>query len=424
MGQLGRQQGNPSYKLDIAFRREYITQSNVEKGRDPIQLNASQILDFDIVLDINKLLPSFKLRIQDSAGFFSQLVPFDRDFSRMLVQLGGPVEKTNRKEDLVDYYFDIYKRNPLPDKSYAMEGLVHIDNLFNPNHIRSFSGTIKSTLETIGAELGVDEYDISPSLNYSKIILQPGWTNGQLLKSLTEYLIGSSGESGFYCFIKCWDNKKTLVFKSVNDIVKQVPKYHFNFTDTPFYDSKVDRLYYPILNYEMVDSNKILGITGSRRQRTLYYDWDTSTLKQTDVKTIDGTNGYPALTQYFLIDKEDKEEESVFDMDCGRSNTFSGDFTEVTKNKLFGKLTNLSKLWITTYGLVDAYPGEVFQIMNLSVLGPGTELSQVYQGFWITEKVVHRIGMEYQTMILLTRSGINTSADTTLLSAPYTWSNK
>ena len=78
---------------------------------------------------------------------------------------------------------------------------------------------------------------------------------------------------------------------------------------------------------------------------------------------------------------------------------------------------DLVKMWITTQGIPNIVPGQVIQTF-LSFDQEGGQLaSYQFSGLWLVERVVHNFGDHFLTKLLLTRSGIDTDVDNTLLAA-------
>jgi len=123
---------------------------------------------------------------------------------------------------------------------------------------------------------------------------------------------------------------------------------------------------------------------------------------------------YYSLTKYFLIDKDDSQDDEM-GVFGGRGTDFSSNFKGRVKGKYYKALNDLSKLWITSLGLEDIYPGDIVRVQFLS--DPAMMMSYQYHGFWMVERVIHMIGHQFATRLLLTRSGMNTMESTSLLEA-------
>lgn len=373
---------------------------------NPIPIEPQQIKEFTITLDINHLLPSFRLVFNDSSGIMTHNIPFDHNLSRLHVRIAR--QNAGSIDETTDFSFNVFGRYPRSDYRYEIEGLLMIDNLFSPKKVRGFGGTIKDTLAQIGNEIGTDNQEISTSLNYVKNILQPGWSNAKLLNYLKQNVIGRSKETAFYTFVKCVKTKTTFVFKSLKDFLSVKPKYTFTLAADVFQDVDSGETFYPILEYRMFDNYKLIGLSGVKSQDYVYYDYD---LGKPMIKSvlIDGNDNrtldFRSLTRYYLIDKDDKDDEQIALMDTGRTNDFSGNFESRAINIFHKSVMDLSKVWIDSVGLEDVYPGDIVKIELMEQGNATNPFGCHYQGLWMVERVVHIMGQSYITRMLLTRNG-------------------
>jgi len=407
------------------FLRLEFGRDKVSKKADSIRIEPQQIKEFSITLDINSFLPSFRLKISDSSGFLTHMIPFDRNLSRLHVQLAKST--ATELDDTVDFDFDVYRRFPRSDFIYDIEGLLIVDSLFSPEKIRGFDGTIQSTLETIGTELGAGSSEISVSLNYVKNLVKPGWSDAKFLNYLKHNLSGNSKEVCFYTFVKCVATDTVFVFKSVKDFVSQIPKYNFTLCIAPFEDKDSGAVYYPILEYRVVDNYKLIGITGARRQEYMYFDYTAGTPKITSVD-IDGNSDplldYSSFTQFHQIDKMDDAQDNISMFDTGRTNDFHSDFKGRALGAFHRNVTELSKIWIDTIGIEDVYPGDIVMIQFLEHEMPSEKFGYQYQGYWMIERVVHLIGNGFITKLLLTRNGTDAAVSDHNLLQAANWKKK
>ena len=384
----------------------------VKIGADRLPLRQQDIEEFFIVQDLNKFLPSFKLRIRDDVGYLSHIVPFDKRANTVTVILGSD----SLPEGVTEYTFEIYRRFPTSDNIYDVEGLLSINNFFSPSKTRGFSGAVRDNLLSIATdELGLDETDISASLNYSKDIIQPSWSIAELFRYLKNNLKGLQEDAGYFCYVCCKKRKRILVFKSIKDFYSQPVKYNFINSFDPQQDESSNEVKYPIFEYKVYDNYKV--VQGLKSQSYSYFDYDNSEYKTALIDVKDNAisqDDYYSLTKYFLIDKDDSEGTGV-GVQAGRGNDFSSDFKGRVKGQYYKQLNSLSKFWITSLGLEDVYPGDIVRIQFLS--DPAMMMSYQYHGFWMVERVIHMIGHRFATRLLLTRNGLNTMETTSLLEA-------
>ena len=384
----------------------------VKIGADRLPLSYQHIEEFYIVQDLNKFLPSFRFKIRDAEGYLSHLVPFDRKANTITVVLGsGPII-----EGTTEYKFKVYRRFPTSDDIYDVEGLLDVEGLFAPLRTRGLSGVIRDNLSAIAVdELGLDEADVSASLDYSKNIVQPSWSNADLLRYLESNLLGLQDDAGYFCYVCCKKRKRILVFKTVKDFYSQRVKYNYINTFDPQQDEDSGEVRYPIFEYKAYDNYKVIG--DLKRQDYSYFDYDNSEFKVDSIDVKDNVvsqDDYYSLTKYFLIDKDDVEDSGV-GIAAGRGNDFSPNFKGRIKGNYYKRLNSLSKFWITSLGLEDIYPGDIVRIQFLD--DPSMMMSYQYHGFWMVERVIHMIGYQFATRLLLTRSGMNTMETTSLLEA-------
>lgn len=391
------------YYLNVKFGTGKDSSKNIRRLIGAI----NPIHELTIIQSINRFLPTFRLKIQDIGGAYTNLKPYDKKQNRVQIAFS----RDDRAETASIFDFDVYRRFPTSDSLYDIEGVLQIDNFFRPNKIRGFSGTIKDTLSEIANELGIDEVDISPTLDFRKNIVQPYWTNVELLDYLKRNLIGKESEAPYFCYITCRMTangmKKVFVFKSLKELYSQKVKYTFSDIPVASYDGEADKIYYPILDFKAYDNYKLLETSGCKQVDYGYFDYDEGTYKLNSI-TVDN---YYSLTQYFSIN-QDSTTDNVGETDTGRSNDFTSDFEGKSKGTFFKKINNLSMFWITTWGLEDIYPGDIVRLQFLK--DPVNMLSQQYHGFWMVERIVHLLGQVFGTRLLLTRNGINTVEDTML----------
>ncbi|MHA1859715.1 MAG: hypothetical protein ACTSVF_01275 [Candidatus Asgardarchaeia archaeon] len=392
-------------------------------GNNDLAIEPYAIDEFTITTDINQFLPSLRVSFTDSQGLLTHVIPFDSRTNKVTITVGRGIDVHKQRNE---YTFDIYRRFPNSRSRYDIEGLLSVENLFSPQYIRSFNGTIKETLTSIGNELGVDKVEIDPSLDYRKSLIQPSWTNAQFLNYLKRNLVGKWNEGCFYAFIKNVPDKgstqskvsKILVFSHLKTLFAASPKYNFVVGGESREVDEEGRkyTYFPVYEHQIYDNYKVIGLAGSRSKQYSYFDYENSTFNMESI----GIQEYPSLTDYFLVDQNDADV-SLYP-GTGQSNQFTSNFRGRAMNEYFKDLTNLTKMWITTWGLEDLCPGDIVKVkFGLPPLIKYT-MSLVYQGFWMVERVIHIFGPSYMMKVLLTRNGIDYlrpegGEDTTLIAA-------
>jgi hypothetical protein len=413
-------QHTQNYYLDVKFGSGKDTTDN------PTGLigQLNPIDELCIIQDINRFLPTFRLKFQDIGGIYSNLKSFDSEQNKIRISFN----RNSSPEGATFFDFDVTRRFPTSDHVYDIEGVLHVNDFFKPSKIRGFNTgnnltkTVKDIIELIGLfELDVEEVDISPSLNFSKNIIQPDWTNAELLSYLKENIIGINNEAGYFCFITCKQIsdgiRKVLVFKSLKEFYSQQVKYTFADVSVPTPDQESGEMQYPIMDYSVYDNYKMLETSGYQNLDYSYFDYNTSEYKVQTINVKDNNDkkdDYYSLTQYFGIDK-DSSTDNLRLSDTGRSNDFTLDFKGKTKNKFFKMINSLSKIWILSWGFEDIYPGDIVRLQFMQ--NPATMVKYQFHGYWMVERVVHILGVNFGTRLLLTRNGLNTDEESMLVLA-------
>jgi hypothetical protein len=411
-GKTGAPQQYGPYFLRLEFRRR-----NASTTATSLHIDPSSMMSCEIVHDINRFVPTMRLRLRDASDLLTHVIPFDSRLSTVHVsygQAGSPTLETTTTE-----IFDIYRRFPASDNIYEMYGMLSVPGLFSPTHVRGFGkSTITDVINQLAWEMELNGTEVSGGLNYAKRLVQPTWSNAQFLGWLKDNVEGKGGEYGFYTFMKCVDNKTKLVFTSLREMVSAAPKYTFGPYPTKVEDQLSGKVTYPIIQSTIVDSYRALGVLGMRRRVHRHFDYEAGEVVGSvfDVQGNDAmSQDYVSLTSHFGIDSDDEPDDNVCYVDTGRSNGFTSDFAGKSIGIYHKGLTNLSKIWILTWGLQDVYPGDIVNVVAVGREGiQGAGFS--YSGLWLVQRVVHSLTQNFLTRLLLTRSGINTSyRDTTLI---------
>lgn len=250
----------------------------------------------------------------------------------------------------------------------------------------------------------MDGAEISPTFDYTKLIVQPQWSNGDLLNYLKDNLVTSDNDAGIFCFIKRYGNKSYLVFKTLRDLVSVHADYNLIVNPGPIED------YIEVYKYSINDNYKMFGLFGSKKQAYGYYDYANSEYVKSEISC----QGMKSLSGYFLVDQNDSEDSDRI-VDTGTSNDFTGDFMGRVKSSYFNRLSNLLSMWVLIPGDIRIVPGITMKVL----FGTSAEniASHLYSGYWLVKRVVHNFGEKFSTRLLLIRNGIDTDARTTLLLA-------
>jgi len=374
---------------------------NLEIGDEVVPISPGMINVLTITLDIDRILPTFKMVLKDASGLLGEIFPYDNSSS----SIGISVARSSNLDRLNQFKFRVKRRNVTQDRFYEVEGLLDVEGLLSPQRGRALTGNLKTSLERISAEeLEISSTEVGASLDYDKRVLQPQWTNIKLLRYLKKNLGGRNNEAGYYCFIKNQNGEKIFVFKSTNELFSSSLRYKFIVSHKQYQD------FYPVMDYRLLDNSGLLSDFGAQDLNHYYFDYNSGTYEHLSSPI----SGYSGLTQNFLIDK-DNDSEFKFTTGLGRSNAFTEDFSEKIRNILFDKLTNLAHMWISTWGLENISPGDIVLVIFGEALKRGKLFSYQHAGYWMVKRVVHIIGQTYLTNLLLVRAGVDTDIETSLV---------
>jgi len=375
-------------------------------GQTTIPLVISGLDEITVIQDMERFLPSLSIRMADPSGVFTHVQPFDKEMSRVSLEFGSATG------DLVTntFPFIIYRRFPeavnLTSSMYEAGGLLNIPNLFNPTPSRATRGLVSDIIASIAMdELLVDGVDISPALQVDKVVLQPSWSNADLFRYLKKTLGDELGYA-YKPFIYVKDSKITFNFRSLEDMTQSNPLYNFIVNDEPFND------YIPVMDYKIIDNYNVLGVEGIKIQEYGYFDYENSqfVIKQ------DTYQDFFSLSDYLMVDVDDSgNSQTIFD--TGRANDFSPNFVGRVRSEYYTRLNNLTKIWITTWGLPNIIPGNVVKLLFAQGVVAGSLATYQYSGYWMVQRVVHTFGKTYLTKLLLTRAGVDTDQSTSLVKA-------
>jgi hypothetical protein len=348
------------------------------------------------------------LRFQDSGGIFINKIPSDSQVNAATIQLG----RSPNAEETAVFRFEVFQKFPSSEGIYDIEGLLDVLNMFSPERYRSFSGqSIMDTLTDLALEMELDNVEIGASLDYNKTLIQPGWSNAEFIRYLKKNILGNNQEAGYSAFIKCTSYESVLVMKSFEEFAATKYKYILVDSTQSIYDRQNDEIYYPFNEFRILDSSRL---TGSYDQDYSYFDYDSS---QYTINSLTLNDYRKSLSEYFTLGDRDKKEGNVTLFNCGANNDFTGNFKGRASNKYHHSLTNMIAISVSTWGLVDIFPGDILIILFLGAIIEDQRFSYQYQGYWMVKRVEHICGFNFFTRLTLVRAGIDTDMKTTLVSA-------
>ncbi|MBE3101079.1 MAG: hypothetical protein IMZ47_02270 [Firmicutes bacterium] len=370
-------------------------------GSTVIPIQPQMIQELTISQDIDQLLPMFKMAIREPTGLLGEVIPYDKDANTITLKVTGNTGEDNSNE----FKFVVKRRRTGSAKEYVVEGVLSTPGLLDPSRTRALTGSVQSSLATIAGELDNIDTELGASLNFNKSLLQPTWTNAQLLRHLKTNLLGVGDQSCFCCFIKNVRGRPILVFKSLDELIAQEVRFNFMIGHKQYEDFR------PVSEYHIIDSSQFLGDFGAPTQIYRYFDYDTGVFTNSSI----GLTTFPSLAEQFLINKDTNIQGTNFVE--GRSNDFTDDFVGKRKNGFYGKINGLVNMWISTWGTENIAPGDIVKVFFNEAFAGGDFYLYQHSGYWLVKKVVHILTTSFMTNILLTRSGIDSSIENTLLPA-------
>lgn len=375
-------------------------------GDADVAIDTQNIKEFTIVQDIKKLVPEFRIRLIDAQGVLTHIVPFGRSMAKVTVQLGESYDSTVYN----NFNFLVYRRLPEgmfgPGAIYDIRGFLDVKKLFAPSVSRGFSGTVASTIAALATEMGIMKTDISASLGAPKNLIQANWTNAEFIDFLEKELEGSDGEGGYNIFTIQRETEPILICKSIKELIKGPIRYKFIVNDVAVDD------FYPILDYSLEENYMLYGAFGARAQQYEYFDFNTG---QQVTKSV-SLDGFTSLADYHLVDGNDSTDSDSI-QSLGRSSDFSTDFTGKIKNLFYSRILNLTKMWAMTWGLPNICPGDVVRVLFAQGQAGGNLQSYQFSGDWLVERVIHTMTSTHKTRLLLTRNGLDSDQESTLVKA-------
>ena len=376
---------------------------NVSFGDVMINVSPQMVEEVSITMDVDRLLPTFKISVKDPTGLLSEVVPYDKNSNNVIMEFSRDKNLGNTST----MKFVVKRRKPDSDKMYAIEGVLDVKALLTQLYRRSYTGNLKNNLELMAKnDLEIANTEIGQSLNYDKTIIQTRWTDAKLFNHLVDNVEGKNGESCYFCFVKNRIDKQVLVFKSLDEILSSEVKFKFMVAPKQYED------FYPVIYYKVYDNSQLVSDLGAKSQTFGYFDYETGEFVDDSVVIDD----CPSIAERFLIDK-DNTNNSVYMSKLGRSNAFTSNFRGKCKGSFNRRINNFINMWISTWGIENISPGDIIKLQFSESMIRGRLFLYQHSGLWMVKRVVHVFGNSYMTNLLLTRAGIDTDVETTLLPA-------
>lgn len=412
-----------NYEISISIGSKTSTGKPVS-----VPINLGMIEGLWITQDMEKLLPTIRIRMADSSGILTHVQPFDSSMNKISVSFSETGASGPSRDSTNHFTFKVFRKTPehLQGASAVFDatGFLDVRNMFSPSYRRSSKSgqTIKNFLNEIVEDMLDDDYEgprvsrvnISNQLDIPTPIYQPNWSNSSLIFDLRERLKhgvynkqikGDDDVGNYKIFFSVYGGEIHFHCRNWNELVRESVKYRYIYGDKP---SKPNVL--NVFNCKSYDNYGVFGSLGLKNQKYSYFDYWDSEFKENSVNL----DNMQSLTKYHLIDNMDTDESEM--IYYGRNSEASVNFEERATSILYNKAQNLSKMWVDTYGNAKIQPGEIIQIEFGHNINEDPTNYQ-YSGLWMIERVIHILEKSFFTRLLLTRNGVDTERITTLMKA-------
>lgn len=376
---------------------------SLKMGDVDVPISPQMIDSIVVTLDIDRLLPTFRITVKDATGLLGEIIPYDKNLNE--IELG--FSRSDSPGNINTFKFLVKRRKPDSDRTYRIEGILDVPNLLTSIKSRSFTGSIKSNIELIARDdLDISKTEIGTSLSYDKTIIQPRWTDAKLFRYLSENLIGKDNESCYQCFVKNERGIQILVLKSLDELLAGPETHGFIVSHKQYEDL------FPIVEYKIFDNSQLMTDLGAKSQSFGYFDYESGEYVFDSISI----NDCPSLAERTLVDN-DNTNDSVFINSLGRNNSFTNDFHGRMGKSFYGRVNGFINMWISTHGIESISPGSIVKVIFGESLVGGSLFMYQHSGYWMVQRVSHVLSSSFMTHLLLTRNGVDTSISNGLINA-------
>lgn len=265
------------------------------------------------------------------------------------------------------------------------------EKLISQTHSRSWNNVRYSdVVRQIAEEAGFTSFDIEETDERLSVI-QPGWTNIQLLKWIQGQARSTSGISGFDIGARL---DGSFIFKTFDKLFDQKPKFEYILSDEYSEDSIWDMNI--IQEYSPMTTQGAFGITYS------YFDYENKEFK-TDDMVLSETNQRQISDRYFLAKSHEVPMRRMY----GGRNTR---LVNEAENRILQTANSIQSLKITVKGNTNLHIGDMINIVLQSSRVSKSPVSEPYSGYWLVSKVSHFVSFQskmHQTVLELSRPGMD-----------------
>lgn len=266
--------------------------------------------------------------------------------------------------------------------------------LMKNTHSRSWENTRYSdVVQEIAEEVGFEDYEIEQTSGQYNVI-QPDWTNIQLLNWIRRRAANSSNLPGYEMGSRL-DGK--LFFKTFNNLYQEKPVKDLILADEDIQTNHVFGNLHVKQEYASTLTQGGFGLNSS------HFDWEQKKFV-TNKKKISDTNQIQVSDWWFIAEEHEEAEKRFYG---GRdTNT-----PLVAENKIADIANSVQTIDITISGDIDLHVGDILNIIILSDKESSDKnVNDWYSGYWMIGKLAHNISFEnnvFTTHLTLIRSGIN-----------------
>lgn len=225
-------------------------------------------------------------------------------------------------------------------------------------------------------------------------ILQPGWTDYQLLKWMVKRCVNVEGIGGYEIGIT-FDNR--FIFKTVHSLINQRPikEYYFGGED---YDVEKDYFF----NIEIIQDYADLVKQGGSGYRYSYFNYETKEYV-TDSMTPSDTDQRQLSDWLYITENHEGDHDWYYG---GRST----DTPDKVQTRILNTTNSIQKLKIDVRGNVDLHIGDIIKLYIAPTEHSKLKINEFYSGHYMITKVAHEInfgGKDFITQLTLSRQGVN-----------------
>jgi len=268
------------------------------------------------------------------------------------------------------------------------------ESLFKKTVSRSWSNKKYSEIvKLLMDEIGVTDTEIEET-NITTNVIQPEWTNAQLLKWIAKNATSTNGSNGFVYYLTL---KGKFVFTTYDSLYNKKPVKTIDYSNVNIYGDganllSVDVKYMPTLN------NGGFGLNYT------YFDYDNKEFVN-DSKTITDINEKQISDWYYISESHNEPSKRIYG---GRDTRV----VDSVNNRIILSSNSVQKIDIFVGGDTTLNIGDIVDL-NIPVpeiIRVDVTKNEMYSGRWLVWKIAHLFDGEkgdYYTHLFLTRNGIN-----------------